>query len=102
MIEFISGILFFIIMAGTLYLIIRKRREFVIIISSTEAKLIKGEADEEFITDVWRICQLWNITQGTVTGIQVGGRIKINVSKGIDQSHRQSFQNAWNHQANLR
>ena len=102
MIETITVIVFFAILSGLFYLTIRSRREFIIKISSTEASLIKGEVDEEFVTDIWRICQLWNITEGTVTGIQVGGRIKIHVGGGIAKSHRQAFQNAWNHQANFR
>ena len=75
----------------------RTRYAFIIRVKQGQATLVRGKVDAVFVTDVQRICQLWNIADGEIRGVRRGANVYIKVRGGIPQSQRQAFQNAWNH-----
>ena len=56
---------------------------------------VKGDAPEEYVKDVQRICELWGIERGVVKGRSRGDRVEIVVGSGIDRQHAMAFKNAW-------
>ncbi|QQE13695.1 DUF3634 family protein [Planctomycetota bacterium] len=69
--------------------------KFVIKIEGGLVARVKGEAPEEYLKDVERICELWGIETGIIKGVGRGERIEVEVGGGIDKQHAMAFKNAW-------
>ncbi len=77
--------------------LLRPAERFMLRIEGGRVTLVRGHVNEAFITDAHRICQLWGITEGTIRGIGIGQRVRIEVDGGIPAEHTRAFQNAWDH-----
>ncbi len=93
-------ILLVIAIATVLFAVWQRRRAalFCIDIENGQAVRWRGPIPQEYFKDVEAICKLWSISRGTVRAFPGSRRVRLEVGGGIEQRHRQAFQNAWDHQ----
>jgi hypothetical protein len=83
--------------AIVLWVSARRRRLFRIHIEAGEVRDVQGAAPDQFVKEVGRLCQFWQIDQGWVQGMRRGQRVAISVGGGIERQQAQIFRNAWNY-----
>ena len=70
-----------------------KLQHFEIQIEQGKATVLRGKVDKEFLADIERICTLWNVTTGQVTGKWQGDDLQIRCA-GEASSIQLAIQNA--------
>ena len=90
-------ILLVIAIATVLFAVWQRRRGAIFSIEVEDGRVVRwrGQVPQEYFKDVEAICKLWAISRGTVRAFHGSRRLRIEVGGGIEQRHRQAFQNAW-------
>ncbi|MEX0655103.1 MAG: DUF3634 family protein [Phycisphaeraceae bacterium] len=85
-------------LAGTIFYTTRGRPAFVIRIRHGEPAVVKGDPPATFVTDVRRICELFDVQRGRIVGIRKGRhKIDLRFGGGLPESVHWQLRNAWNH-----
>lgn len=77
------------------YLAKPSKTVFVIKINYLTVKIIKGNPAARFIADCEEIATIRKTIKGKIFGIRENGRIKLEFSRSITESERQTFRNVW-------
>lgn len=90
-------ILLVVAVVALLFAVWQRRRGALFCMEIEDGRVVRwrGAVPQEYCKDVETICKLWSISRGTVRAFRGPHRVRIEVGGGIEQRHRQAFQNAW-------
>ncbi|MFG0249401.1 MAG: DUF3634 family protein [Phycisphaeraceae bacterium JB051] len=74
----------------------KRQYQFILTITDGQVQRTHGQVDEAFVNDVQRICELFNVKQGTVKGVAGIKGVNI-VCAGPVKAQQRAIQNAMNH-----
>ncbi|MBI2782718.1 MAG: DUF3634 family protein [Gammaproteobacteria bacterium] len=89
----VVGLFIAIVVIG--YLKRPSEKEFVIKVKYRAAKLVKGSAPDNFVTECKEVAKIHKTIKGNVFGIRKDGGIKLEFSKSITEAEKQIFRNVW-------
>lgn len=94
--QYLGPILIALIGLAVIWLMLRKRYEFIVRIGERDVRLLRGKVAPAVLSEVRELCDREGLTRGEIRGVRHNRRVALQFSRQIPGPNQQQIRNLWN------